>query len=504
MYKLKNKLNLNFLKDIAFWGVLLITILFLGNMIKLEYSRCTFRMYSNPYMSEYEHYLVIGRYVVAFFWKIVNIIGLSLNQTYFISYCIGIFSMVVSIYILYSILRNDIKNVLLNLLVCTGVVLNCFFIDYFIYIEKGIFTLSILFTILAIKFLINFFDKKKKRNLIYTFMLLCLSSFSYQGTAALFIALATIFIVKYSQNIKEFILNNVITASVYGITMGISYLLVRIVGGQSTSRTSGQLYLIESIKKVIKGIYNICKDSYGIMPKYMFSITFIIVFFIVVFIIFRLKNNNESKGNKKSQVILLFGYIYIIAACVIASVLLQLVIDTAAIDISARAIYPFASIIALSVVYIFVNIKIERKVFNNLFIGILLVFLTIQCYEYNRIIVDHYTLNYVEKNLALSIGEEIEKYENENNIKINTVVFYTDSNSRYSYEGLKSYGDINERVFRTTWCRMDILNYYLNRDFIQDFTQKEQYKKEFESKDYTQFNIEQLKFENDTLHLCIY
>ena len=504
MEKLKSIINSKFLKNSIFWVILIITIVFLGNMVKLEYSRCTFRMYTNPYMLEYEHYLVIGRYIVAIFWKLVNILGLSLSQTYFISYVLGIVSMTLTIYTLYNMLSKFIKNKFLNVLVATGVILNCFLIDYFIYIEKGIFTLSILLTVLAVKFLVKFFETNKKRNLVYSFLLLCLSAFSYQGTVALFVAIATIFIFKYSNNIKKFIYNNVITASIYGLTMGISYLLVRLVGEQSTSRTSGQLYILESIKKVIKGMYNICKDSYGIMPKYLFALTFILVFCLVTFAIFKYKNNKKNGEVTKSKEVIFLGYIYILAACVITSILPQLVIDTLAIDLSARALYPFASIIALSIVYLFVNLDFECKWINKLFIGILLVFLSIQCYEYNRIIIDHYTLNYVEKNLALSIGEEIKKYEDENDIKISKVVFYKDADSKYSYADLKSYGDINERVFRTTWCRMDILNYYLDRDFTQSFTQNEEYKKEFESVDYTQFNDKQLIFEDDTLHLCIY
>ena len=162
MEKLKSIINSKFLKNSIFWVILIITIVFLGNMVKLEYSRCTFRMYTNPYMLEYEHYLVIGRYIVAIFWKLVNILGLSLSQTYFISYVLGIVSMTLTIYTLYNMLSKFIKNKFLNVLVATGVILNCFLIDYFIYIEKGIFTLSILLTVLAVKFLVKFFETNKK------------------------------------------------------------------------------------------------------------------------------------------------------------------------------------------------------------------------------------------------------------------------------------------------------------------------------------------------------
>ncbi len=501
MEKIKENI-INLLKNKYIWISLLITLIFLGSLYKLEYSRCTFRMYANPYVDEYEHYLVLGRYIVALFWKIVNVLGFSINLTYMVSYLIGIISVTFSIFILYNIFKKYIKNNLINICISTGTILNCFLIDYFLYIEKGMFSLSILFAVIALKFLIKFFESSKKINIVYSFIFLCLSSFTYQGTVALFIAIATVFIVKYSNNIKKFIYNNVITASIYGVTMGLSYLLVRIVGNQSTSRTTGALHIFESLKKVIKGICRLFIDTYGTMPKLFFAFTFILVFVATTYIIF--KNCNNEKNDKDSKKVLFFGYIYILAGCVIASILPQLVIDTASINLTARAIFPFASIIALSVLYLCINVKFNNKRYINFFVIVFLVYFFVQFISFNGIIRDHYTLNYLEKKEVLSIGEEIEKYENESNNKITKIVFYSDKDSKHSYKGLREYGDINERVLKTTWCRVDILNYYLNRDFVQDYNQKEEYKNEFESIDYDLINKNQFKFENDTLHLCIY
>ena len=44
----------------------------------------------------------------------------------------------------------------------------------------------------------------------------------------------------------------------------------------------------------------------------------------------------------------------------------------------------------------------------------------------------------------------------------------------------------------------------MNRQFEQGYDKNEQIEKEFKSVDYNNFNIEQLKFDKDTLHLCIY
>ena len=508
MEKIKEKLiNLNIKQKISEHKYLafcfLITIMFLGNMSRLEYSRCTYRMYANDYLLEYEHYLVIGRYIVALFWKLVNILKFSINVTYFLSYALGVCSMTLSIYILFRILKKYVKANFLSLLLAAATVLNVYFIDYFIYLEKGVFTLSILLCVISFWHLLKFFEIGRKRNLIYSFIFLCLSSFSYQGTVALYVALATIFIIRYSSSIKKFIVNNVITAGIYGGTMGASYLLVRLVGSRSTSRTTGNIHIMESIKKTLNGLYTIFINSYGIMPRYFFAVTFALVFLIVVILIFSLKNR-EGALSKKQKVLVFLGYIYALLGCVISAILPQLAIDTGAINVAARSVYPFASIISLSIIYLLVNTEFELKVTRKIFAIILLTFMTLQCYEFNVIITDRYTLNYIEKEYVYLIGEQIEKYEAGNNITVNSIIFYKDKNSRHSYPDLKSYADINERVLLSTWCRREIINFYLDRNFDQGWEQNEEYKKEFESVDYEWFNENQFKFDGDTLHLCIY
>ncbi len=492
-----NKIKNNIINNKVLFIILFIVLLFLGNMVRLEYSRCTYRMYSKPYIEEYNHYITIGRYFVAIFWKIVNQLSLTLTQTYFISYVLGIISLTLSIFLLYKILLKFIENKYLNLLISIGIILNCFFIDYFMYIEKGVLTLSILFSVFAFKYILHFFEDRKKKNLLYTFIFLLLSSFAYQGTVALFISLSVIFIIKYSKSIKEFICNNLYVISLYGIVMGISYLFVRLLGNQASSRTTGKIFLFENIKKIIKGFLKICRDTYGIMPKYLYII---VILFVVGFVFYIFLKSNDNKYKKK----VIWGYIYCFSACIFTIVFPQLFLDTAAVNITARVAYPFGSIVALSILYLLVNSKaVYPKGFKILSI-ILLILLCIQCYEYNKIIMDHYTLNYIEKNVALSIGEEINRYEESNNSTITKVVFYSDKDSTYNFKDLKGYDSINERVFKTIWCRIDILNYFLNRSFQQAYDINENYKNYFDNIDYKTFNIDQLKFEGDTLHLCVY
>lgn len=503
MEKIKEKLKLENFKVILskykyLFFSLLITLLFLGGLYKLEFSRCTYRMYSYDYMLEFNHHLTIGRYTAALFWKFVNVIGFNIKQTYFLSFSIGILSITFAIYTLFNILKKHIKSEILSLLLSTAVVLNTYIIDYFIYIEKGVFVLSILLGILAFKYLIEFFETNKKKNIIISLIFLLLAAISYQGTVALFVALATIYIVKYTDSVKSFIKNNIITALIYGFSLGLCYVLVRITGGNSTSRTTGKLNIIENLKVALSGLKRIFYESDGTLPKNFFAITFALVLALVLFFILK------RKDTAKRKTLLTLGLIYSMLGCTITALLPQLAIDTAAVSVNCRAIYPFASIIALIIIYLYINVDEDVKVSKIIFSIILVIYMSVQCVNYNKIIRDHYTLNSLEKDYAFQIGDEIDKYELETGNTIENIIFYTDKKSLYFYPQLISYADINERVFRTTWCRIDILRYYLNKNLIQKWEQNEEYKNEFENIDYDSFDKEQLKFEGDTLHLCIF
>ena len=55
---------------------LLIVLLFYGTFIKVNFTRTTYRMYVNSYDVEFDHFLTIGRYITAIWWKIVSVLRL--------------------------------------------------------------------------------------------------------------------------------------------------------------------------------------------------------------------------------------------------------------------------------------------------------------------------------------------------------------------------------------------------------------------------------------------
>ena len=82
---------------------------------------------------------------------------------------------------------------------------------------------------------------------------------------------------------------------------------------------------------------------------------------------------------------------------------------------------------------------------------------------------------------------------------------YSDKEVKRYYPKLKHYGQINEKVIAIDGRILDILNYISNNKRYWQISEKNvEYEKFFAQNDWDYFDKEQLKFENDILHLCIF
>ena len=79
MEKIKKKINSVLENKVVLIAILIALILF-GAFIKVEYSRCTYKMYYNPWEVEYEHFKTLGRYFLSLGWRIVSVLGFSIYE----------------------------------------------------------------------------------------------------------------------------------------------------------------------------------------------------------------------------------------------------------------------------------------------------------------------------------------------------------------------------------------------------------------------------------------
>ena len=488
------KVKFNFKKYINSKELLIyiaLTIIFFGVFYNIEYAVDTYATFSFSIQDLYNQFAPCGRFIIVLFGTILKFLNINNKISYFVSFAVGIICMTISQYKLYKIIEKDVKCKALKVIVPTLIILNIFSIELFLFIEKGIMIFSILMCICALEVLIIFFETKKKKYIFYAIIYMLLANFSYQGVTGIFVALSIIYILKYSKSIKEFVLNNFVVACIYGIPALIDYVLIKFfsVG----SRVSGEIILSQSIKRILKSTLDMIIYTHKLLPKCLYLglvgiITILLVYNILV------KDGEKIRGILK--------IIYIFAGIIIVTVFPQIMQSTDWIWFVPRSTYSYAALYGILILYLNMNYDFKDNIAKMLIIlsGILLVF---QFHSFNRISTDRYKVNVMDYEITRKICESIDKYEENTENKVEKIAIYSDSEIEYSYKGIFVTGDINVKAYAKEWGILSIIDYYYNRELIQVQIDSQK-QKEFNKKNWTSFCEEQLVFEGDTLHLCMY
>ena len=497
------------LKDKNLYISLLISLVFFAIFIKLEYATDTYSLFEEAVSTRVNHFLLSGRFVTALWWGAVNFFHLSDYLIYLSSFALAIICITLSIYSLFLVFSKKIKNEAICLLVSTIIIINPFTIELFLFLEKGILTFAVLLSVLAFCEFAKYLDGNKKA-LKYVFIFMLIATFSYQGVIGLFIALSTAYIVFNTKSIKNFIKNNVIVLLGYGVPAIINLLIIRLFF--SNDRVNGAINFSESIQKVLNGTKEMI-DSYTILPENTLKIAIgILAILIIVLIII---NKKDKIGSKLLKIL---GLVYVFVATLGITIIPQLMQNTESIWFVPRSTYPFGAIIGIMCMYLLylacreeldVTSKIEGKNnvitlqnIVNIFVGtICVVMLLMQLYSFNKIEIDHYTVNYLDKINSLKIGEEIKLYEQETGNNITKICVYNDMNVTYSYKGLWSNKDTNITGFNPEWSIVNMINYYNNLDLTAGEKSSE-IEENFKEQDWDDFNTEQIIFIDDTIHYC--
>jgi hypothetical protein len=458
--------NINY-KDLVFFA--LVVLAFFGVLIQRENAIDTYSVFTNNAGDSAAHFIGDGRFITAFFTLVCSKLHLGDNTIYIISTIVAFIALIASLYVFNSIIKEHIKNEWLSRALSVITILNVFIIELLLFIEKGILVTSILLNVIALKYFVNYLKEKKKKNLIITAIILILASGCYQGTLALFVALSTIFIIKYFKNFKEFIINNIWIILGYGIAGIFNLTVSKLTAG---TRTSGVIELGKSIEKVFKGSMEMFKTN-GIINK---TALIVIAVLLAIFIITAIIKSDKKKMISILQLLYIFVATYII---VIAPQFLQ---NTESIWMVPRSTYAFASIIGIVFIFAFMQLEIKDKGNTALFILIAVILFTAQYVSFSKILTDRYKLNALDKTKAEEIVFDIENYEKQNNKTIDTIVFNT-SNIRYTYDGIVAIGDMNVRAFSKDWSTKAILEYFSDRVFIITNEKIENYENNIEFKE---------------------
>ena len=483
------------LLDKNLWIFTAIALIFFGTLTRMEFAVDTYATLTFSIQELINQFASSGRFLLILVGIILKILNLKRETIYSISYLLAIICMIISLYKLYTIIKDDIKTKTLRILIPILIILNAFSLELFLFIEKGIMIFSIMMCVFAVGEIKKWLEKGNKKNLILTLIFMLLANFSYQGVVGTFVAISIVYVIKYSKNIIDFIVNNIVVALSYGVPAITDYILIKLF--YPTSRVSGELILSESLKKIYASTKGMIVNTYNMLPKYLLAT---IVFLVSLLIIYKILAKKDTIKNKTLEILKI---IYIILVVISVSIAPQIMQNTESIWFVARSTYPYASLFGILVLYLFMNFD-NIKIWNKNFIIILSAILLIaQFCRFNLIETARYKTNEMDYEITRKILEKINEYEKETENKITNIAIYEDKSISYSYDGIFSTGDTNIKAYAKDWSIMYILKYYSGKSLTQ-VDKNLEIEKKFKSKDWISFENEQLIFDGDTLHLCKY
>lgn len=526
------------LKDKKLYFFFIITLLFFGMFAKMDFATDTYAVIGNDKSEILANFLQSGRFITAFFFAIFKMMNIKISIVYVLSFTLSVISISMAMYIIDKILLKEKANRVLAGVASVLLIINPFSIEEMMYIEKGIMTLAILLTVLAVKYFVDYMDDNKKASIVKSMLFMLFSVMCYQGVVGLFVIISAVFTILKSKNFKEFIKNTFIMLMIYAAPAFVDLLLIKAFS--STSRVSGKIDIAESSKKIVDGSKKMIQ-TYQILPTNTF------IFFNVLAVILIIISSIKSKKTDRESIFkTIISILYIILVDYVFAILPQAMQKTDSIWFVARSTYPFTSMLGAIITYEALkrsragnaincnnennniknssiksnniesrniensDIENDKKQFsasnekmNKILAAIGIVFLGIQLVRFYEIEINHYTVNYLDKEISKSVGQEIIKYENETGNKVTKISVYKDKNPRYSYNDLFVVGDINITAFATEWSDANAINYY-NKLELKKVENDKNIKEKFESVDYTSFSKKQIIIKDDTVHLCVF
>lgn len=431
-----------------------------------------------------------GRIISAFVYYIIEeVLHMSPSAIYILSYTSAIIFLTLSIYLLSDTVRKYCDGTLCAVLVSVLAISNIFSIEYFLFIEKGLFMFGALLTIVAVRHTINFFAEKKIKEIVIAELMLLCTVYVYQIFLGLYVILLLPFIIYFSNNILQFIKNNAVAALSYGFNMGIGFITTKFL--LSSSRV-GAGYKYDNIVYALKKICEVFLNSGNVLPRKVFAFAAIVS--VLLNILF----------SRKSRVSLLHVF-YIMCGAAIVAFFPYFAGTTR--DFALRIMYPFASIIGVLTLNAIISpntvFKNQHKLSQLLVVGFMLLYITIQSYSFNSIFIDRYKCNQTDKYICSMIVDRINQYQSEHNVEITTICIYEDAQITEAYDGLPTNWRLVPRAFLTRWSDVNVINYYTGK-LYQRGEQDEKIREYFLSCDWNTFSDEQLIFDGSVLHLCVY
>ena len=474
-------------RELLFLSFLAVLLLFGANST-LEYATDTYATFRH---AQWRHMLFDNGRLVngAVYYLFEQVLNLSHEAVYGISFCTAILFSALAVYLVSCRTEKLGLDRYCAVAVSAGFVVNLFSVEYFLFLEKGLFLFGIFLTALAFECTARYFETDERKQLAFSALLLILAVNVYQALPGMYVVLCLPLIVMYGRDRKGFVRNNLIVAGLYGIAMAFSLVLMMIVF--ASNRVEESVSLISACVTTVKQIRNYFLYSGYVAPPLVLALETAIPFAALCI---------AAVVRKKP--LLLFYAVYVTAGVTVVAFFPYFagVSD----DYTPRILYPFAALPAVLLVTLLANTGgiHWRCIWKLVLRGALLLAFLIQMGSFQQLFVERYKCNQADRVYCEWVLTQIDAYEERTGNTVSRICVYQDAHMDWGVPELNSSGLIFSS-FETEWSDVSALSLYGGRKFKRSAPNGE-YREIFSQKDWNRLDAEQLVFEEDTLHLCIY
>ncbi len=426
-----------------------------------------------------------GRAISALFFFIVGVICNSFYFLYYVSFLLALACATLSI----KLLAGTLDGIgLKHTYVLSGlIVLNPLCLEYFLFAEKGMFFLGILFIVIAFKCFCAF-----KRERLYALPICALfigmAAFIYQPLCALFVPLVLLYICVAKNGCRKIVKHTLVAALTYGIGLLFNVFFLAVFTENSRMKSFNPSSVGETF--FFAGWWQSLLIYIG---------AFALLFLIVAFFGYKVGHTFKSK-----EVISLWLKCSFISVGTICAVFLQfLFVASEEIWFPFRVIYPLGALIGVFVLLIKWEFFPFGRFKKHTGIAAICLFFILEIIFLQVMLVGRIINNSTDHSLCREIGEEISAYENRTGSKITKISIYHDKSITHRNPFVTKLGDSNVRAFSKSWSDINSINAVLGTNY-EKVPRNQYYEEYFSALDWTEFSKDQLIFDGDTLHLCVY
>ncbi|MBQ7226592.1 MAG: glucosyltransferase domain-containing protein [Clostridia bacterium] len=462
-----------------FLSILLFTLI---PLFCMEYATDTYVVASGGVKSYAAFVFDSGRPLTALLFFTVGSVWDNVTFLYYISLALAICCAFLSVMLLSAELEPVVGKWALPLSALT--VLNPLCLEYFLFIEKGTFFLSILFIVIGLRFF-NRLSKKRWYFLPLCSLFIGLCACIYQSAAALFVPLVILFICLRRDTPAQTFSSTLFAVLAYGLGLAINVIFIFTFA--STDRVGGINFGNLAHAFFFAGVWQ---------SLLIYASVLLVLFGISCFFAHRVGFSCFSKDT----LIIWLKAIFILFAAVCAVFAPFIMVSEGEVWFPFRIIYPLGATIGCICVLIKSKLRLGGK---RIGAAILCCFFTLQIIFFEAMFITRLINNRFDHALAERIGEEISEYEEGTGKEIKNIAIYYDKSTVTKNPYVIKLGDSNVRAFSKSWGDVNCLNTVLDKDYKR-VKGSDKYMSHFKGYDWQEFDESQLIFDGDTLHLCIY